>query len=84
LQFGDIVPALTDSVSTASNEGPWYWAPTGDPDKNALTWDNSLWGPLDSPSKVGDSVGAVSDTITTSVVQVLTWDSGYWDVNPWG
>jgi len=84
LQFGDIVPVLTDSVSTASNEGPWYWAPTGDPEKNALTWDNSLWGPLDSPSKVGDSVGAVSDTITTSVVQVLTWDSGYWDVNPWG
>ena len=84
LQFGDIVPALTDSVSTASNEGPWYWAPTGDPEKNALTWDNSLWGPLPSPSQVGDSVGAVTDTMTTTVIQVLTWDSGYWDVNPWG
>ncbi len=60
---------------------PWYWAPTGDPDKNALTWDNSLWGPLDAPTPVGDSVGAVTDTITTSVVQVLTWDepeNGVW------
>jgi hypothetical protein len=84
IEIGDIVGAISDTISTASNEGPWYWAPTGDPDKNALTWDNSLWGPLDAPTPVGDSVGAVTDTITTSVVQVLTWDSGYWDVNPWG
>jgi hypothetical protein len=84
LQLGDVIAPISDTISTALNEGPWYWAPTGDPDKNALTWDNSLWGPLDSPNKVGDSVGAVSDTITATVVQVLTWDSGYWDVNPWG
>jgi hypothetical protein len=83
LEFGDVVAAPTDLITTALNEGPWYWAPT-DPDDNALTWDNSLWGPLSSPTPVGDSVGAISDTITTSVVQVLTWDSGYWDVNPWG
>ena len=83
LEFGDVVAAPTDVITTALNEGPWYWAPT-DPGDNALTWDNSLWGPLSSPTPVGDSVGAVTDTITTSVVQVLTWDSGYWDVNPWG
>ena len=80
----DVIAPISDTITTALNEGPWYWAPTGDPEKNALTWDNSLWGPLDSPNKVGDSVGAVSDTITATVVQVLTWDSGYWDVNPWG
>ena len=84
IEIGDLVGGITDTISTASNEGPWYWAPTGDPALNALTWDNSLWGPLSSPTPVGDSVGAVSDTITTSVLQVLTWDSGYWDVNPWG
>jgi hypothetical protein len=83
IEVGDIVGAISDTVSTASNQGPWYWAPAN-PGDNPLTWDNSLWGPLDSPTPVGDSVGAISDTITTSVVQVLTWDSGYWDVNPWG
>jgi len=83
IEVGDIVGAISDTISTASNQGPWYWAPAN-PGDNPLTWDNSLWGPLDSPTPVGDSVGAISDTITTSVVQVLTWDSGYWDVNPWG
>ena len=83
VEVGDIVGAISDTISTASNQGPWYWAPAN-PGDNPLTWDNSLWGPLDSPTPVGDSVGAISDTITTSVVQVLTWDSGYWDVNPWG
>ena len=83
IEIGDLVGAISDTITTASNEGPWYWAPAN-PGDNPLTWDNSLWGPLDSPTPVGDSVGAISDTITTSVVQVLTWDSGYWDVNPWG
>lgn len=83
IEVGDIVGAISDTISTASNQGPWYWAPAN-PGDNPLTWDNSLWGPLSSPTPVGDSVGAISDTITTSVVQVLTWDSGYWDVNPWG
>jgi len=83
IEVGDIVGAISDTISTASNQGPWYWAPAN-PGDSPLTWDNSLWGPLGSPTPVGDSVGAISDTITTSVVQVLTWDSGYWDVNPWG
>lgn len=83
LQLGDVIATPTDVITTALNEGPWYWAPAN-PGDSALTWDNSLWGPLSSPTPVGDSVGAISDTITTSVVQVLTWDSGYWDVNPWG
>lgn len=83
VEIGDLVGAISDTITTASNEGPWYWAPAN-PGDNPLTWDNSLWGPLDSPTPVGDSVGAISDTVTTSVVQVLTWDSGYWDVNPWG
>jgi hypothetical protein len=84
LEFGDVIAAPTDVITTALNEGPWYWAPVDDPEDSALTWDNSLWGPLSSPTPVGDSVGAISDIITTSVVQVLTWDAGYWDVNPWG
>ncbi len=83
LEVGDVIAAPTDTITTALNEGPWYWAPAG-AGETELTWDSGLWGPLSSPTPVGDSVGAVTDTITTSVVQVLTWDTGYWDVNPWG
>ena len=80
LSVSDTVAAVTDSVTTAKPVGPWHWAPTGDPAKEALTWDsNTYWGPLVTPNILGDSVGALSDTIVFTSAYGMIWGTSYWD-----
>ena len=80
LQLGDVVPALSDAVTLATPNGPWYWSPTGDPAKEALTWDvNSYWGPFIEPTEPRDAVGAVSDSIVLTQSYGLKWDVYNWN-----
>jgi len=82
--IGDTIGAITDAVTLAEPEGPWYWAPA-DPGESPLTWDsNTLWGPLPDPTQIGNEVGALSDTITFTVEAPLTWDYTNWDEEVWG
>lgn len=85
LQFGDVIPGVTDAFSTLSPEGPWYWAPDGDPTHSELKWDGiTQWGPLTPANLVLDEVQAVSDSFTATVQQALTWNTGSWNVEVWG
>jgi hypothetical protein len=80
----DLIGGVTDSITLGEPTGPWYWAPAG-VGESELTWDsNTFWGPLPDPTRIGNEVGAVSDTITTSVTQALVWETGYWDQQVWG
>jgi hypothetical protein len=82
--IGDTIAPLTDTISLAAPEGPWYWSPV-DPGQAALTWDGTtLWGPLPDPTRIGNEVGALSDTITFTVEAPLTWDLNNWDEEVWG
>jgi len=82
--IGDTIGAITDAVTLAEPEGPWYWAPA-DPGESPLTWDsNTLWGPLPDPTQIGQEVGAISDTITFTVEAPLSWDLTNWDEEVWG
>jgi hypothetical protein len=82
--IGDTIGAITDAVTLAEPEGPWYWAPAGSGD-SPLTWDaNTLWGPLPDPTRIGQEVGAVSDTITFNIEAPLTWNVNNWDEEVWG
>lgn len=82
--ISDTIGGVTDSITLAEPVGPWYWSPV-DPGESPLTWDsNTFWGPLPDPTRVGDEVGAVSDTITVSVQEALVWNTGIWDQEVWG
>ena len=82
--IGDTIGAITDAVTLAEPEGPWYWAPA-EAGQSPLTWDsNTLWGPLPDPTQIGNEVGAVSDTIVFTVEAPLTWDYTNWDEEVWG
>ena len=80
----DLIGGITDSITLGEPTGPWYWAPAG-VGESELTWySNTFWGPLPDTTRIGNEVGAVSDTITTSVTQALVWETGYWDQQVWG
>jgi hypothetical protein len=85
LQLGDIIPLLSDSFSNTVPEGPWYWAPDGDPNHSQLTWDGiTQWGPIPGLDSIIDEVKVVNDVFTATVEAPLTWNVTNWDQEVWG
>jgi hypothetical protein len=80
LQLGDVVGAITDSITYSRPVGPWYWTPTGDPTKEDFKWDdNAYWGPLVEPTEPRDAVGAVSDAIAFTSAYGMIWNTNNWN-----
>jgi hypothetical protein len=85
VQLGDFIPAITDVISTTEPQGPWYWAPDGDPTHSLLAWDGvTQWGPIEPSNLLLDEVQAVSDSFTATVELPLTWNTNNWDEQVWG
>jgi hypothetical protein len=85
VQLGDFIPAITDVISTTEPQGPWYWAPDGDPTHSLLAWDGvTQWGPIEPAELLLDEVQAVSDSFTATVQLPLTWNTNNWDEQVWG
>jgi hypothetical protein len=85
VQLGDFIPAITDAISTTEPQGPWYWAPDGDPTHSLLAWDGvTQWGPIEPSNLLLDEVQAVSDSFTATVELPLTWNTNNWDEQVWG